>query len=209
MSKLVYLGHASFLFENSHSKIIFDPYQNRSVPNLKFPNQIEANLVLCSHDHFDHNAKELVKIVGTNNDIKVISMTVPHDHHNGTKRGLNHINMVELDGIKLVHLGDTGCVPSKETLEPFKNCDVLLAPINGFYTINPVELKQIMAIIQPRIVIPMHYYMEQYQSGYPDNGMIDLFKKEFPNYQMVKDYQIDLEQYKNFDGVLIFEKYYQ
>ena len=62
MGKLVYLGHASFLMKGKDYSLVVDPYQDGSVPNLKFPRIEEVDVVICSHDHFDHNARNLVKI---------------------------------------------------------------------------------------------------------------------------------------------------
>ena len=209
MSKIVYLGHASFLIKGKDFSLVVDPYQNDSVPNLIFPKIEEVDGVFCSHDHFDHNAKELVKIKNNPKQIKPLSITVPHDHENGAKRGLNKIQMFEVDGYKIVHLGDTGCVLKDSILNPIKNCDVLLAPINGFFTISPEELKAIVDIVHPRILIPMHYYMSDYQSGYQDGNMIDKFKKLFPHYQYLESEELDLEKYQDYQGVLIFKKYLQ
>ena len=122
---------------------------------------------------------------------------------------MNDINMFDVDGYKIVHLGDTGCVLDEKTLAPFKNCDVLLAPINGFFTIGPNELKTMVDIIKPRITIPMHYFIENYQSGYPDGYMIDTFLKLFPDYQYIRNEELDLYEYKDYHGVLIFNKYLQ
>ena len=209
MSKLVYLGHASFLTVSNDYKVVIDPYQDGSVPNLKFPNVGEVDAVICSHQHSDHNAKEKVKISANPQPNKHLSVRVPHDHENGAKRGLNDINVFDVDGYKVVHLGDTGCVLDDKTLEPLKNCDILLAPINGFFTIGPDELKEMVKIIKPRILIPMHYYMEQYQSGYPDGNMIERFKKLFPDYHYLRTEELNLDKTKEFEGVFIFEKYLQ
>ncbi len=209
MSKLVYLGHSAFLIKAREYSLVIDPYQNKSVPNMKFPNIEEVDAVFCSHDHYDHNACELVKIKNSPYPVKATSVRVPHDHENGAKRGLNDINMFDVDGYKVVHLGDTGCVLDEKTLEPIKNCDVLLAPINGFFTIGPNELKTIASIVKPRILIPMHYYMEKYQSGYQDGYMIDTFLKLFPDYEYLKNEELDLDEYKDYRGELIFDKYLQ
>lgn len=209
MSKLVYLGHSAFLIESSSYKLVTDPYQNGSVPNMRFPNIEEVDAVFCSHEHSDHNARELVRIKKNVNPVNVISVRVPHDHENGSKRGMNNINMFDVDGYKVVHLGDTGCCLDEKTLAPFVNCDILLAPINGFFTIGPDELKLIAKVIKPRILIPMHYYMEKYHSGYPDGYMIDKFLKEFPDFQYLENEELDLDRYKNYQGVLIFDKYLQ
>lgn len=209
MGKLIYLGHSSFLIKSNNYSLVVDPYQNGSVPNLRFPKIEEVDKVICSHEHSDHNAREKVKIKPNPREVVVTSIRVPHDHENGAKRGLNNINIFDVDGFKVVHLGDTGCVLDEKTLEPIKNCDVLLAPINGFFTIGPNELKTIANIVKPRILIPIHYYMEKYQSGYQDGYMIDTFLKLFPDFEYLKNEELDLDQYKEFKGVLIFDKYLQ
>lgn len=207
MGKLIYLGHASFLIESESYSVIIDPYQNGSVPNLTFPKVEEVDAVICSHEHSDHNARNLVSTKSVPSKIIHQSIKVPHDHEGGVKRGMNNINIFDVDGYKVVHLGDTGCVLDEKTLEPLKNCDVLLAPINGFFTIGPDELKQICEIVKPRIVVPMHYFMEKYQSGYPDGNMIERFKKLFSNYQFIDNEELDLDKYKDYKGALIFDIY--
>ena len=207
MSKLVYLGHASFLIKGKDYSLVVDPYQDNSVPNLKFPLIEEVDAVFCSHEHSDHNARNLVTIKNNPTCIERISIKVPHDKEGGAKRGMNDINVFEIDGYKIVHLGDTGCLLSAQTLAPTMNCDILLAPINGFFTIGQEELKALCDIIKPRIVVPMHYFMEQYQSGYPDGNTIDRFKKIFPDYQLIDNEELDLDKFKDYKGALIFNKY--
>ena len=206
MSKIVYLGHASFLLKGKDYSLVIDPYQNDSVPNLKFPEVEPVDAVVCSHNHYDHNAYQLVNIKNNPAQVGAVSATVPHDECGGAKRGLNKIHMFDIEGYKVVHLGDTGCILDERTLEPFKNCDILLAPINGFYTIGPKELKAIADIINPRILIPMHYYTKENNSGYPDGNMIDEFKKLFPNYQYLDKEELNLDEYKDYKGVLIFKQ---
>ena len=114
MSRISYLGHASFLIESKDYSVIIDPYQNGSVPNMEFPKIKEVDAVICSHEHYDHNARENVKISANPRPNQHLSIRVPHDHENGAKRGLNDINIFDVDGYKVVHLGDTGCVLDKK-----------------------------------------------------------------------------------------------
>lgn len=209
MGKLIYLGHASFLIKSKDFSVVVDPYRNNSVPNMTLPKIEEVDAVFCSHDHYDHDAKGLIRIKKNPYPVKPISIKVPHDDCGGAKRGMNDINMFDIDGFKVVHLGDTGCVLDEKTLAPIKNCDILLAPINGYYTIGPKELKALCDVIKPRIIIPMHYFMQEYQSGYPDGNMIDLYKKLFPNYQYLDNEELDLDAYKQYHGSLLFKKYLQ
>ena len=208
MDKITYLGHASFLLESSSYKVVLDPYKPNSVPGLSFPKGLVVDKVFCSHTHFDHNAVELVAIKDKPNVVTVVRSVVPHDHEGGLKRGMNSIRMFDLDGFKVVHLGDTGCVPPEDEIIMFKDCDVLLAPINGFFTINPRELKEICKIINPRIVVPMHYYMKDKKSGYPDEDMFEKFQALFPEIEYL-DKELDLEKYKDYKGALVFKNYLQ
>ena len=208
MGKIVYLGHASFLLQSAKYDIVIDPYQDESVPNMTFPKGIMADKVFCSHAHFDHNASNLVVLKSNYAEIPVIEAIVPHDHEYGLKRGLNAMRMFDIDGYKVVHMGDTGCIPKEELLKKFENCDILLAPINGFFTIDPKELKAICDIIKPRIVIPMHYYMKEKNSGYPDDDMFNKFKKEIPKINYL-DKELDLDEYKDYKGALVFKDYLQ
>ena len=97
MVKIINLGHASFLIKSSDVSLVIDPYRDNSVPGLMFP-RVKANYVFKSHDHYDHNATELVRTVPTNKKIKYETVVVPHDHHNGEHRGLNKIHIFYLDG---------------------------------------------------------------------------------------------------------------
>lgn len=209
LSKLIYLGHSCFLIESNDYRIIVDPYANGSVPNLKLPNNLVADTVLCSHEHSDHNARQLVKLTNKKVEIDYFSLPVPHDHQEGMHRGFNNIHVFEIDGYKIVHLGDTGCLPEAAILLKFKDCDVLLAPINGYYTINPHELKRITDIVNPRIVIPMHYYNAEAQSGYPDGDMFGVFQEEFPTIHFLAGDTLDLDEWKDYHGPLVFSKYRQ
>ena len=209
MSELVYLGHASFLIKGKEYQIVIDPYENGSVPNLKFPKVEPVDAVIASHSHADHSAYHLVPIKDNPNRVSAKMLRVPHDHENGAKRGMNLIHIFDVDGYKVVHMGDIGCVLDARVLEPLKDADVLLAPINGFYTINPKELKAIVDMVKPRIVIPMHYQMVEYNSGYPDGNMIEEFKKLFPDYQYLESEELDLDKYKDYKGALIFKKNHQ
>ena len=185
MLKIVNLGHASFLFEGDVSFVI-DPYLDNSVPNLKMP-RVSVNKVFTSHDHYDHCGVELVTLVATDKQLKYKTITVPHDHHNGSKRGLNKMHIFFIDGYKIIHTGDLGCIPDEEVLKEMMDTDVLLAPINGYYTISAEELVTIMNLVKPKVTIPMHYYRKENNSGYPDGGQIDIFKKLVGSYKDVED----------------------
>ena len=203
--KILNLGHACYLLQGKKYSVLIDPYRDGSVPNLKLP-RIEANLVLCTHNHYDHNAKELVRVIPTDCDIKYKTITVPHDHHNGERRGLNNMYIFDIDGYRILHTGDLGCIPNKDVLKEMENVDIMLAPINGFYTISAKELKEIMDLANPKVVIPMHYYKKERNSGYPDGGQINIFKNLVGSYLDIDGYEIEVNNELLQNKVVIFNK---
>ena len=198
------LGHACFMIKSDDVSIVIDPYEDNSVPGLKMP-RVEANYVFCSHNHSDHCAKDLVTIVKGDAKVDYDTIRVPHDHNNGEKRGLNNMHLFTIEGYRILHTGDIGCIPSEEVLQKMKDVDVMIAPINGFYTISAEELIKIMKLVQPRIVIPMHYYKKNEKSGYPDENQIETFKEKVGNYTEIEEKTIVLDEdiFKN--PVIIFK----
>lgn len=78
--------------------------------------------------------------------------------------------------MKVVHLGDIGCDFDTSSIT---NCDVLLIPIGGYYTIDTQMALKLIAKIQPRVTIPMHYRSDSF--GYPVLSTIDEFIHEASN----------------------------
>lgn len=163
MSKaaITYYGHSCFKVEADGSSIIFDPYENGSVPGIKLPEGIEADAVSCSHQHGDHNAAHLVKTSGKKLNFNVRKITVPHDHHDGAHRGLSDITFVELTGnpsALIVHLGDLGRLPTEEEFSDIAKADVVLLPCAGYFTIDSKEAAEIIRHLKhPCLVILMHF----------------------------------------------------
>lgn len=173
--KLTWLGHACFKLESSDGTIIFDPFKDSSVPGLK-PIRENADLVLCSHEHDDHHGLECVTQSGNKTSFVIHTINSFHDNQEGRLRGKNIIHLVETEGMKVVHLGDIGCDFDTTSIQ---NCDVLLIPIGGYYTIDTNMALKLIDKIQPKIIIPMHYRGESF--GYPVLSTIDDFVKESSN----------------------------
>lgn len=154
--KITSYGHSCFLVEENNKKILFDPYDDDSVPGLKLPRNICVDQVYCSHEHADHNAKHLV----SSNNIDVFPVqfiTVPHDDQNGKLRGFSNITIVDMHGIKVVHMGDIGRMLTKEEIQKLSGVDVLFLPVGGYYTIDAKIAHAIYASLQPKLTILMHY----------------------------------------------------
>ena len=174
-TKITWLGHSCFKLDYHDYTVIIDPYENGSVPGLGALDQ-EANLVLCSHQHHDHNAINEVKILANKlNPFKISIIDTYHDDVHGEKRGKNKIHILENEDIKIAHFGDLGCMLDKDQITEMQNIDVLMIPIGGFYTIDAMQAKTIVELIKPMITIPMHYHTTNI--GYDVLGTIDNYLK--------------------------------
>ena len=155
--KITWIGHACFKIESNGCTLILDPYEDGYVPGLK-PLRESANMVLCSHEHGDHNAKDLIEITeGKSSPFTITTIETFHDEVQGAKRGPDTIHIIDDGSFRIAHLGDLGCELEKEQIEQLKNLDVCMIPVGGHYTIDGKQAAELVHQIQPRIVIPMHY----------------------------------------------------
>ena len=102
---------------------------------------------------------------------------MPHDHHGGARRGMNTIRQFCFGPLRVVHMGDTGCVPEESALAALHGCDALLLPIGGYYTVDVEEAFAIAEKIAPRCIVPMHYRGEGF--GFDELGTLDAFTALF------------------------------
>lgn len=157
--ELRWLGHACFALKYKDFTVVFDPFQDNYVRGFGALD-VAADLVLCSHFHNDHGAAYVVQpLEGHENPFQVTGIQTFHDPEQGALRGENVIHVLEADGLRVAHFGDLGCELTPQQLEELKGLDVAMIPVGGFYTIGPEEAKALMDVIQPRVVIPMHYRM--------------------------------------------------
>ncbi len=158
---ITYLGHSCFKFEKDGYVVVIDPFKD--VQGYKDINTT-ADMVLCSHDHFDHNAVSGVKrkVSGVQNPFTITMMQTFHDEVKGEKRGGNNVHIISCDNKTIVHLGDLGHLLDDRQTSYIKECDCLMIPIGGTYTIDIDLAWQLIEKVNPKIVIPMHYRNGKY-----------------------------------------------
>lgn len=167
--KLQYLGHASFrIISDMGTTIVCDPYKSDWVGFDMA--RVMCDVVTISHHHGDHDCMDA--IIGTPaeldlvvacaaDDIAIESIETFHDDENGAKRGKNLVFTFLVDGLKVVHMGDIGCL-DVAVVDKAKHCDVLLLPVGGTFTVDASGAKWYVDNIQPKIVIPMHYQTSEH-----------------------------------------------
>ncbi len=154
--KLIWHGHSCFSVETEDGSVVFDPYADGSVPGLA-PLRLTADAVCCSHDHHDHNARELVTLTGRRPSFTIGTVACHHDDKHGLLRGGNTIHILCAEGMRVAHLGDLGHRLRGGALETLRGVDALLLPVGGYYTVDAATAKKIADDIAPRVIIPMHY----------------------------------------------------
>jgi L-ascorbate metabolism protein UlaG (beta-lactamase superfamily) len=178
--KIVWHGQSFFeVISSEGTRVILDPH---GIPAFgRF--QVQGDLILMSHLHTDHTQVDVVddfKKVKTYNalkdakgdgrrvefvpvddsmkEVKFHDVSTFHDNAGGMVRGRNGVWVLEMDGLRIVHLGDLGHLLSDEQIKQIGRPDVLMIPVGGVYTLNGTDAKKVIDQLQPkRYIIPMHY----------------------------------------------------
>lgn len=183
MVDIAWYGQACFRVKGKNATVVFDPYESEFT-GLS-PLKIDADIVCVSHDHKDHNNAQVVKAIEEDktpfvisgpgeyeiSQVNVVGIASFHDDKKGAERGSNTIYTVKIDDVNIVHLGDLGQKKlDQEQVEQLVACDVLLIPVGGVYTIEGKDAPDIIAAIEPKIVVPMHYKVEGLKFALDDVG---------------------------------------
>ncbi len=175
--KIKWYGHAAFkVTTGAGVRIIIDPYQSGAFGGALAYGKItdEADIVLSTHDHDDHNyVKDIAGTFALINrkgeyvekGVKIRAIPTFHDASRGSERGENLIVVIEAEGLILAHAGDLGHVLDKGSLSALGKVDILLLPVGGFYTIDAREAARVLKDANPAVTIPMHFKTEK--CGFP------------------------------------------
>lgn len=161
--KLEWIGHACFAMTAMDGTVVVtDPY-DASVGIDMIP--LKADLITMSHEHHDHNEMSMIEgspVIARGPELAAVSSVTSraidsyHDDAQGTKRGMNFIRIFEIDGLKIVHMGDQGCMPREDVIEAIAGADVMMIPVGGTYTVDAAGAKEIIEAAKPKCVVPMH-----------------------------------------------------
>jgi len=184
--KITFLGHACFLLEDSQTKVLIDPYLTGNLLAGAEADRVEADFILVSHGHHDHvgDAVSIAKRTGavlcstvevsrelfSGEGLKTLAgniggtmqtsfgsvKLVPAQHGSGVPGGLACGFVVEMEGRKVYHAGDTGLFADMQLLKG-EELDAALLPIGDFYTMGPADAVKAVDMIRPKLAIPMHF----------------------------------------------------
>jgi L-ascorbate metabolism protein UlaG (beta-lactamase superfamily) len=185
-----WFGQSAFLISAERTVFVdpFGPMEGLAERGMQFDypaiKGVEADLLLVTHEHADHNA---IDVVGGSPQIvrstagtfdsplgEVIAVASEHDDAAGTKRGPNTIFAFALNGLRLCHFGDFGQSELRpEQQRAIGSVDVLLLPVGGGPTVGGEPAAAIVRALKPRLVVPMHYRTDAVNFLDPPDAFLD------------------------------------
>lgn len=184
MVSVKWLGHAAWLINFKDTTVIIDPFLTNNPKAAIKAQDVKADMVLVTHNHFDHlgDAFDIVK----RNNAKLVgkfelsldaqkagipeSNTIGMNIGSMTKLGSLEIAMVPAihsgnegafiirgDKKTIYHAGDTALFSDMQLIKKLYKPDVAMLPIGGFFTMGPKEAAIAAKYIGAKIVFPMHY----------------------------------------------------
>ncbi len=168
--EITWYGHSCFrLTERSMATVVTDPFDNKTIGY--FPLKLKADIVTVSHDAPGHNNTDAVK--GTSHVITgpgefeiggVFITGVQTDGSGGAgkkskekERLRNTLYVFDYDGLTVAHLGDLKQVPTQTEIEALGTVNVALIPVGGGGGLNAAKAAEVVSLLEPNIVVPMHY----------------------------------------------------
>lgn len=163
--EITWYGHSCFrLTERGVATVVTDPYDNTSIGYDAL--KLKADIVTVSHDASGHNNIKAVKgtlhVITGPGEFEIGGVFITAVQTNGTdKKGgdelRNTLYVFDYDGITVAHLGDLKQVPSQTQVEALGAVNVALVPVGGGGGLNAAKAAEVISLLEPNIVIPMHY----------------------------------------------------
>lgn len=208
MIEIVWVGHSCFEIRFHEYRILIDPFSPESfdhiLPRTKY-GIVFATHKAQDHDFFDGVEADTYLLASGDKDEfiskrqdeeqnipgKIVRKTATsqfsfwtvasfHDDQQGAVDGFNGIICLDFNGVKVVHLGDLGHVLEEGQLGRIGAVDVLMIPVDGYFTVDLDTAKFIIRQLAPKIVIPMHYRTARSKSTgpiYTEEDIIAGFQK--------------------------------
>lgn len=169
--EITWYGHSCFrLMERNFATVVTDPFDNKSIGYDTL--RLKSDIVTVSHAAPGHNHTDAVKgvshIIDGPGEFEIggvfITGVQSDSASSGKKKGKNSdssprntVYVFDYDGITVAHLGDLNVTPTQSEIESLGTVNVVLVPVGGGNGLNAAKAAEIISLIEPNLVIPMHY----------------------------------------------------
>ncbi len=163
--EITWYGLSCFrLTERSLATVVTDPFDNRvaGYESLK----LRADIVTVSHAAPGHSFTGAVKGVSHTitgpGEFEIGGVFITGVQTNGHTKThpdepRNTLYVFDYDGVNVAHLGDLRRVPSQTEVEALGTVHVALVPVGGGGGLSPAKAAEVVSLLEPGFVIPMHY----------------------------------------------------
>ena len=163
--EISWYGHSCFrITERNLATVVTDPYDHHVVGFL--PLKLKADIVTVSHTAPGHDYVAGVKgdyyRIGGPGEYEIGGVFITGAQTNGhTNKDANEprntMYLIEYNGISVLHLGAINRVPSQTEVEDLGPVHIALVPVGGGSGLNAAKAAEVISLLEPNIVIPMHY----------------------------------------------------
>ncbi|MBZ0285566.1 MAG: MBL fold metallo-hydrolase [Anaerolineae bacterium] len=159
---ITWYGHSCFrITERNRISVVTDPFSE----NLGLPvPRLKADVVTISHDEPGHNNVSAIKstpvVISSPGEYEIGGVFITGIALHSTAESAVRWNAAyrfDFDNFTVLHLGDLAHVPDQSTIESFGEVNVLLLPVGGGNGLRASQAAEVVALIEPSYVVPMHY----------------------------------------------------
>ncbi len=178
---ITWYGHSCFrITERNFLSIVTDPFDE----SLGYPMpKLKADIVTISHNAPGHNNLAAVKgfrrVIDGPGEYEIggvfIIGVATYDHRLENPRR-NVVYVLDFDNLTVAHLGDLDHVPSQSMVDALGSIDVALVPVGGGGALSSSQAAEVVSLLEPSIVVPMHYQTDALRGMELDP--VDRFLKE-------------------------------
>ena len=168
--EITWNGHSCFrISERGMASVVTDPYDPEIIGID--PGKLKADVVTVSCNDPAHNYIKSIRgkafeIVGPG-EYEIGGVFITGVRINGSKKKLaseglrNTVYLINYGGLTVVHLGELNSVPNQTEIEGLGEINIALVPIGGGTSLNAAKAAEVISLLEPSIVIPMHYGMRE------------------------------------------------
>jgi L-ascorbate metabolism protein UlaG (beta-lactamase superfamily) len=166
--EITWYGHSCFrLTERNYATVVTDPFDHKSIGYDAL--KLKSDIVTVSHDAPGHNNTDAVKgashVIDGAGEFEIGGVFITGVQTDGGSSGKkknqngirNTIYVFDYDGITVAHLGDLKQTPTQSEIESLGTINVALVPVGGGGGLNAAKAAEVISLIEPNLVVPMHY----------------------------------------------------
>jgi L-ascorbate metabolism protein UlaG (beta-lactamase superfamily) len=161
--EITWYGHSCFqISERGLATLVTDPFNHEEVGYA--PLKLKADILSISHNKPGHNHRAAVTgnpyVVNSPGEFEVKGVFITGVHTGraaSLDEPLNTLYVFDFNGLSVAHLGDPERVPTQSEVEALGTVHIALVPVGGANSLSASKASEVVRLIDPSIVIPMHY----------------------------------------------------